>query len=613
MKRSAGRTGGDRAWWARSRAPRPIYRKTYALTSRYLTMRDGVRIAIDVYLPKERRPSDRLPTILCQTRYHRRTVYRPLLERVLNFISPSRTTLGRFMCHGYAFVVVDVRGSGASFGRRRMEWAPEEVRDGAEVVDWIISQPWSNGRVGVSGISYVGTAAEMLLRARHPAVKAALIRFAPYDVFADIASPGGVRRRRFLETWSQLIAALDGNAFATLPAAMRGRWSAIGLRGVAPVDEDRDGQMLARAMKEHGDNYDFLHNAMSVHFRDDCAPTGVCVDQCSPHTFAADIGASSAAVYSWSGYYDGANTLAAIKRFLNVTSRDTRLLLGPWDHGGLQNPAASLRGSRSRFDEVGEILRYFDYHLKGVDNGLDKDKRVHYFTTGENAWKAADTWPPEGFEPRWFYLAAQNRLSDRVPVDATGADDYAVDYSAGSGDRSRWVSLVNVANVRIAYSDRRERDAKLLVYESEPLGNAFELTGHPIVTLHVESTATDGQFFVYLEDVNSDGTVYYVTEGACRAIHRASSDEPPYTLPPGVPYRTFKRADAKPLVIGAPTELTFDLLPVSHLFKRTHAIRVAIAGADKDACDLVPAEAPRIRVLRNRQYPSSIVLPIRSR
>lgn len=134
----------------------------------YVEMRDGVRIAIDVWLPEGLQTDTRLPAIMRATRYWRAQDRPgvPLAEQS-NF-----DEAGRFNDAGYALVVVDARGSGASFGVRPFELAEEEVVDYAEIVDWLIAQPWSNGRVGAYGVSYAGNTAEMLTVNRHPAVKA---------------------------------------------------------------------------------------------------------------------------------------------------------------------------------------------------------------------------------------------------------------------------------------------------------------------------------------------------------------------------------------------------------------------------------------------------------
>ena len=130
------------------------------------------------------------------------------------------------------------------------------------------------------------------------------------------------------------------------------------------------------------------------------------------------------------------------------------------------------------------------------------------------------------------------------------------------------------------------------------------------LNLYVDSTHTDGAFFIYLEDVDESGKVTYLTEGGLRAIHRkVSKDTPPYMTP--VPYHTFRKKDAMPLVPGEITELKFGLLPTSILIKKGHRIRVAIAGHDKSVFARIPADgAPIISVARNRQHASFIDLPV---
>lgn len=184
-------------------SPRPYSHNTnttdssFTRTSRYLTMRDGVKIAVDVYLPADMNSNDRLPTLLHQTRYWRAVAYQWPLSMVKT--PETRGYIGtfakRFLANGYAWVDVDVRGSGASFGTRRFSHSPEEIQDGAEVVEWIIHQPWSNGRVGSIGISYGGASAELLLANQHPAVKAAAPFFPVLTCTRKLPSQAGFSSR----------------------------------------------------------------------------------------------------------------------------------------------------------------------------------------------------------------------------------------------------------------------------------------------------------------------------------------------------------------------------------------------------------------------------------
>ncbi len=186
-------------------------------------------------------------------------------------------------------------------------------------------------------------------------------------------------------------------------------------------------------------------------------------------------------------------------------------------------------------------------------------------------------------------------------------DDYPIDPKAGTGDRSRWVSLVNVEHKPIEYRDRAAADARLLVYDGAPLAEAVEVTGHPRALLHVAADAADAGVFVYLEDVAPDGRVEYVTEGMLRALHRKTTGAP-YRTP--VPFHSCTRADAAPLVPGEAAALEIALYPTSYLFKEGHRIRVAIAGADVDHFEPVEPSPSVLSVHRGAARPSRLVLPV---
>ncbi len=587
----------DAAWWAPN-GSRPALTAYVAAVreSRYVAMRDAVRLAIDIYLPRALVQGTRLPTILEQTRYRRSLEPRPELRDSLDRPSGKITA---FVTRGYAYVVVDVRGSGASFGSRNIELGPVEVRDGHEIVDWIVRQPWSDGKVGATGVSYVGTTAELLLVNRHPAVKAIVPQFAYFDAYNDIALPSGIPNTGFTKTWSQAIGPMDRNE---LPEAARRLF--IGSR---PADGDSGAILLAQAVREHSANPDIHENLRSIVFRDDTALAGWALDDLSPHAKLADIRAASVPIYNYSGWYDGAYTRAAALRFRAVRTPGSRLVLGPWNHGGGAYFSPSLGTKPSSFAHTRELLRFFDYHLKGIATGIADEPIVHYYTMGEERWKTANAWPVPGARTWVLYFAFGNSLSPNAPRDANAADAYRVDTTAVTGTRSRWNTLVGGGPV--TYPERSSEDRKLLTFTSEPLPSDIEVTGHPLVRLFVSSTATDGTFFVYLEEVDETGHVYYITEGALRALHRKrDAAAPDYASP--IPHRTFLRRDAMPLVPGQVAELTFDLLPTSYLFRKGRRIRVAVAGADRDHFPVMPAVPPTLQVQRNSVHASRIDLPV---
>jgi len=568
--------------------PRPRYKGYVApayteasVSSTYVTMRDGVRIAVDVMLPKGTQAPVKLPALLTFTRYWRAKEGRQPDNQQMFFVG-----------HGYALVSVDVRGTGASFGTWPAPWSAEEVRDYGQVVDWVVAQPWSDGRVGAFGNSYGGVSALMLASLNHPAVKAVLPRHYEFDEFTDVPFPGGVFNDWVVKTWDDSNHQLD-----------RGE-------GVKPVDADADRRLLRAAIQSHEKNVDLYKAARQVTFRDDAIDAGpgrgVTLDDLSPHSRRAELGRSRTAVGAWGGWLDAGTADAVIKSFLAVGSV-RRAFVGPWNHGASQNASPYFSTASQKVALMYEWLRFFDQHLKGVDTGAGPGRVLFYYTMGEERWKATNAWPVAGTKTARWYMGDGNTLSASAPASDAGADTYKVDFEASTGEKNRWRTQLGGP---VSYPDRAGEDRRLLTYTSPPLAEDTEITGYPVVTLHVASTHADGAFFVYLEDVDEAGKVTYLTEGQLRAIHRKlSKDAGPYAT--GAPHRTFEKKDAMPLTPGETAELKFALLPTSVLVKKGHRIRVAVAGHDKSVFARTPAEGtPVITVARNRRFASFVELPI---
>lgn len=644
--------GGDDSAWFDSGAylkGRPVTFSGRVRTSRYLMMRDGIRIAVDVHLPK-RLGNAKLPTVVRSTCYSRALEFRFPFNLLLHggpLDGLYRKTRHFILGRGYAWIDVDARGSGASFGWRPCPWSPDEVADGAEIVDWIVSQPWSNGRVGAVGNSYDGTAAEFLAITGHPAVKAVVPRYSLFDAFADIGFPGGVHQTWVTEVWEQLNRAMQLDRFhdavelsarmfvkAIRTRAADEKRSVLGLigqildreplyrllsscakaitRGVRPVDSDQGRVLAKQAIAEHTSNDDIHAGALRTMCRDDTdvAPSDpeMTVDAFSPHTHVATLKASPAAVYSYSGWFDGAYPNSAIKRHLALARPGDRLMIGPWDHGGWRNVSPFANRKASRFPHDVELLRFFDHHLNGLDNEIGDEFPIHFFTMGEERWKATTVWPPVEVETISYYLAPDGRLDESRPDSVHGTDEYRVDPATGTGGNSRWRAQMGVAG---RYPDRARRDAKLHTYTSHVLESALEVTGHPVLRLFLCSSAGDGAVFAYLEDVDAADCVSYVTEGQLRLAHRALSRDVRPDAAGQTPMHSFRKVDTTPMVANETAEVIFDLLPTSYRFDAGHRIRLALAGADCDHFDLIGAEQqPLLQIERSATYHSRVELPI---
>lgn len=556
--------------------------------SLHVPMPDGVRLAVDLFLPRGLVGGAKLPAILVSTRYWRAAKGQP--------IGPVH----RFwVSRGYAYVNADVRGTGASFGQWLYPWSPQEIEDLGHLVDWITRQPWSDGQVGSIGTSYTGNTAQLVAATGRPAVKAVVPRFMDFDVFADLTYPGGVVNRFLIGDWGRMVHAMDMNNVPGTP-------------GVRPVDGDSGTALLAGAAQDHQKNPPLHESLETTTYRDDAVAGfgGASNDMAGSYRYREAVERSGVPIFGWASWLDAGTSQGLVNRFMNWSNPGVTVI-GPWSHGGGHH-ASPFRPAAHPTEPPNEAQSeqaacFFDQFIRGRANGMAARTLV-YYTLGEEAWKTTDVWPIPGARAARWYLAEGGTLARTAPVSADARDRYEVDFEVTTGTRNRWYTQLGGDDV--VYDERSAMDARMLVYTTEPLAEDTEVTGHPMVSLYVSSTATDGNFFAYLEDVAPDGKVTYITEGMLRALHRKlSNDAPPYRTV--YPYRSFLKQDGMPLVPGTVATLTFPLLPTSVLFRRGHRIRLAIAGADKDTFARLPAEGGvTILVGRNRVEPSFIELPV---
>jgi putative CocE/NonD family hydrolase len=590
-------------------AEHPPARTGFRRSSCYVAMRDGVRLAVDVHLPGDAAPGETFPTLAIFTPYYRRFAVKPGAPLATQDAPNCGHLRDFFVPRGYAVVIADVRGTGASFGARRSFRSPDERLDTRDIADWCMAQPWCSGRLGSTGISYVGAGADFLGTTGHPAVKAVMPTFSIWDTYDNHFYPGGVYMGSVARGYGEMCDALDLDQREALH-----RYAYFAdphFDGPAPVDDDPDGRLRAAAVAEHRANFDFVDLMSRLETRDArlSHDPAIGFPAMSPCSHAAEMH-PALAHYGVSGWMDGAGySNATAVRYRSIGERRKHVLLGPWDHGARTHVSPFRRAVAPEFPVLGEALRFFDHHLKGLPTGLEREQPVHYFTLAEEKWKAADTWPPPDARPRVLHFGAGGTLLGS-PAAVAGIDRYRADFTLGSGSDTRHERIAGQPVERY-YAHWQGRDATMLVYTSEPLDRATEVTGHPLVTLRIESDAPDGAFFVYLEDVEPDGTVRYVTEGCLRAMHRATVPAPPECRTIG-PSRSYAKRDMQPLVAGEPADLAFSLLPVSWLFRAGHRLRIAIACADSDHYTRIPwGRTPTIGVHRGGAGASRIELPVR--
>ncbi len=341
--------------------------KEFEQRSLYLTMLDGVKIAIDVVLPKNLPVGEKIPAVMNMTRYWRAHEGRVPMLGGVSVTSVGGDSVSKplpfFVAHGYATVFVDARGTGASFGIWRAPFSQEEIKDYGEVVNWIVKQPWSNEKVGALGNSYEGNTALWLAVNMNPAVKAVIPRHFEFDEFSETPYPGGVLTDWMVKAWSEGNRQLDSNP------------------GVRLVDEDADQHLYREATKERVHNIDVYAAALKTTFRDDRA-FGVSIDEISLHSYLPQIEKSAVAINSWGGWFDASTADAVIRTFMSLNNYE-RAVVGPWNHGGGQNASPFQTADSPRVMQAYEWMRFFDHYLKGVDTGLGSEKLFYYFTIGE--------------------------------------------------------------------------------------------------------------------------------------------------------------------------------------------------------------------------------------
>jgi putative CocE/NonD family hydrolase len=578
-------------------------------SSCYVTMDDGCRLATDTYIPiaKDGETEPRtFPTIIVFTPYYRR--FELADDTIPTERSPNTVRYRKaFVPYGYALVVVDVRGTGASFGRRDAFRSPRERGDYHKIADWIVAQPWSNGAIGATGVSYLGAASDFLLTTGHPAVKAIAPLFAVFDTYIENCYPGGLLlMNRLAGKDDQFMSALD-NDHRENRKKFFGYLKNPNLLGPQRVDEDPDGSLCRAAVAEHSSNFNMADFITEFRFKDSALPYDPDFTPASmnPATFAA-YSTPGAAVLAVSGWMDGAAYAnGSISRFLTYgDGRPVHLLIGPWDHGARVNISPWRNRIEPEFALMGEVLRFFDHYLYGADNGYDREAPIHYFSMHEEKWKNANAWPVHQDETT-LYLGTGRSLCAAVP--SRGEDRYQVDFAIGTGRHTRYERTAALDN-NDCYPDWTSRQNAYLNFTSEALDQDLRMAGHPVVSLNLSSSEADASLFVYLTELTADGNAYYVTEGMLRALHRKISPAPD-NYKCTWPYQSMARTDAAPLEIGKPATITFALFPTSWTFQAGSRIRISLAGSDAEHYGQVPHGRPPLLTLHHGEE-TFIRLPV---
>ena len=581
------------------------------LHSLYVPMTDGTRLAVDVWLPAGTTDAARLPTVLETDRYWRARAYAGGYRNNPNYLIAKP-----WNARGYAYVFADLRGTGASFGTLTAELGKAMVADVGSLADWIAAQPWSNGRVGVTGVSYSADTAMLSLALRNPHITAAAPVSYDFDVYEDLARPGGILIKPLIEPYALLLRILDkaGGTTCRTNAQTRQLCQETGLNGASPepVQRPNRGALLHAARAEHFHNVNLVQMAQAGVYRDYVnSPQSWTVTSVGSKTPA--ISAGGVPILTFAGWLDAGTQDGVLSEFAGL-SNTQESWIGPWSHG--QGFIASpFRPSRpltpaEHQQLADQVYAFFDRYVKH-DDRPDDGRVLHYYTLNAGTWHTTTRWPVAGTRMRSLYFGGGQSLTWQRSA-TPGSDLLHLNPTAGTGHLDRWNT--NLTGNPVVYPNRAAVDRKLLTYTSAPLPQATTVTGLGRVTLSVTGItgARHGALYAYLEDVQPSGRVVYVTEGELALADRTiapARDNPPWRrlrTP-----RTYTRADASPFPLHRPQQITFDLLPTSVQFHAGDRIRIAIAAADPDSFQLMPANGnATYRISRGTTNPSFVALPV---
>lgn len=553
----------------------------YIIESIYITVRDGTKLAADIYKPvdKNRPVAEPLPVIWAHQRYHRRNKVFFMDFKYAFYTSPWAEDLLKY---GYIIAIVNTRGGGASFGTSDTLLSDEENQDSYDITKWLSERKWCNGQVGMFGHSYVGTNQLTATTTHPPALKALSPEMPFFDAFSFIY-PNGVFLSDFAKNWTAIIHNLD----KVLPA--------LG------VDSDVWRKMARRARKQHQYNRDLYQQVIKNPYRDSRDEK---YDRLlyfgSPCNLLKEINRNPIPSYFISGWHDifTKQTLLAYRNWKGPK----KLIIGPWRH-------------MERFSAGTERLKWYDYWLKGKNTEIMEEYQVYYYTMGnghQSGWKAAPEWPLPDVDQIPFYFSGQpsgtidsvidGSLINHCPEPREGHDNYITDYSCSSGLTTRW-RFVGI------YTDMQGNDQKGLTYTTMPLSMDVEIGGFPIVDLWISTYDRQTNLFVYLEEIGEDGASKYITEGVMNTSHRKTT-HPPYDHF-GLPFHPGNEKDIKEMEPGKIERIQFDMLPISYSFKAGNRIRITITGCDKDNyLTAKRSQPPQFSIYRNRKYPSNVTLPV---
>lgn len=549
----------------------------------YVTMRDGVRIATDLYLPKNIEGSK--PAVLMRTPYGKFDSRLVLFSEYL-------------ASHGYVGVVQDVRGRFDSEG----SWHPyhnNEDLDAYDTLEWIVQQSWSNGLTAAVGSSYGGFTSFMAARTQHPSLRCLISRVPASGLYEDHYYFGGIFLLMARSMWGTLTNRRAGQTITMDDCSVRSvyenlirgdpelLWSLpvwdIGQRLGMPLDiwtewlshPDEDEYWRSIEIKYHLDKIDLPVLHVEGWF-----------------DVFLDVGIRN---------YSGLNEQGQ-KNHQN----NQRLLLGPWPH--VVNSHLGLKedfGAEGLIDLYGYERRWLDHWLKGKDTKLLEEPPIDIFVMGPNRWKRETAWPLERTQWTELYLQPNNGLGFSMPAADIPPSEYTYDPTdpTPAGMVPTWMDDALAWVLPVTAEERLAGRSDVLTFLSMPLESDLALIGPVTMNLWFETDVKDTDFFANLAAVTVDGSALLISQGQLRARYRSSYQEPEL-LSPGEVYELKIKMSSTSRVIPAGTRLRLDIQSAAMPLMA----RNLNTGADNYTT--VQMVTARQKIFHDIIRPSHVVLPV---
>ena len=561
---------GDGGTWAPY--TRPAQFATVTDTDVPITARDGTVLEANVVRPDA---PGAFPVIVTQTPYGK--------DGAVNLALGGAGGDDPLVARGYVHVTVDVRGTGRSAGSWD-SFGPSEQQDGYDVVEWAAGQPWSDGKVGLSGPSYMGLNQLYTAALRPPHLKAIFPVVPMADGYRDIVFSGGDVNLSFIPLWLGLV---TGGGLITDPVTLLQHVGGA-LSFTAPT-------LLGATTGSDSVAYDGP-------FWKTRSPIEV-LDRIQVPTFV---------VGGLHDIFQRGEPLIYERLKGRVPAR---LLIGPWTHvGGSSGEGLPADGVPSLTDLQ---LRWFDQYLKGIDTNVAGIPKVTQYAYGDERWETQADWPSPKLAPQTWYLRGGRSLTREAPGTSEPAQSFVQQPLSGLCTMSTGQWTAGLAEPLPCFTDDRPNTLSGgASYLTAPLSQDLKLSGPLAARLWVTTTASDAAVSVRIDDVAPDGTSTGMTSGWQTAAFRATDASRTRTVRGHVlqPWHPFTKASVLPVLPGVPTALDVEVFPTNWTLKAGHRLKVVVDPADfphqlPPLPSLLARLGGTVKVLTEPGHASSVELP----